>query len=169
MKSPILFLDIDGVMNTTDSALLHQGGNVFTRDAVESLQWIVWQTDCTIVITSTRRREGLAAMRVLFSGNGLVHETARIIGGTPCFVEHDTDEWREDEIETWLDDNGAKLKFAILDDKPFFGPLRRHLILTDADQGLVPAMVPEVVALLHNGSPFCMKITASTLDDTIPA
>ena len=60
-ESPILFLDIDGVMNTTDSALRHRGGHVFTRDAVEALRWMVREADCKIVISSTRRREGVEA------------------------------------------------------------------------------------------------------------
>ena len=148
-ESPILFLDIDGVMNTTDSALRHRGGHVFTRDAVEALRWIVRETDCEIVISSTRRREGVEAMRALFTRNGLVAEGARIIGSTPCFVEHDTDDWREDEIEAWLDGHGCKVKLAILDDKPITGPMRKHLILTDHDSGLTMALAWRVAALLR--------------------
>ena len=148
-ESPILFLDIDGVMNTTDSALCYRGGHVFTRDAVEALRWIVRGTDCKIVISSTRRREGVQAMRALFTRKGLVAEAARIIGGTPCFVEHDTDEWREDEIEAWLDGHGDKGKFAILDDKPFSVPMRKYLILTDQDSGLTMALARRVAVLLR--------------------
>ena len=143
-ESPILFLDIDGVMNTTDSALRHRGGHVFTRDAVEALRWMVREADCKIVISSTRRREGVEAMRALFSRNGLVSEATRIIGCTPCFVEHDTDDWREDEIEAWLDENRYKGKFAILDDKPFSGPMRNFLILTDHDSGLTMALARRI-------------------------
>lgn len=148
-ESTILFLDIDGVMNTTDSALRHRGGQVFTRDAVEALRWMVRETDCKIVISSTRRREGVEAMRALFSRNGLVAEAARIIGCTPCFVAHDTDDWREDEIEAWLDGHGDKEKFAILDDNPFTGSMRKYLILTDHDSGLTMALARRVAALLR--------------------
>ncbi len=35
---PILFLDIDGVMNTTDSALRHRCGHTFIWDALEALR-----------------------------------------------------------------------------------------------------------------------------------
>lgn len=148
-NSILLFLDIDGVMNTTDSALLHRGGHRFTPKAMEALRWIVRETDCKIVISSTRRREGLAAMRALFSGNGLVSEASRIIGITPCLVEHDTDEWREDEIEAWLDGHAYKGKFAILDDKQFSGPMQNLLILTDHDHGLTLALARKVTALLR--------------------
>lgn len=146
---PILFLDIDGVMNTTDSSLRHRGGHVFTRDAVEALRWIVRETDCDIVISSTRRREGVVAMRALFTGNGLVAEAARIIGLTPCFVKHDTDEWREDEIEAWLDGHGRTGGFAILDDKRFSGPMRNFQVLTDHDSGLTMALARRATALLR--------------------
>lgn len=148
-EPPILFLDIDGVMNTTDSALRHRSGHVFTHEAVEALRWIVRETDCEIVISSTRRRDGVVAMGALFSRNGLVAEAGRIIGGTPCFVVHDTDDWREDEIEAWLDEQGDKRKFAILDDKPLSGPMHNYLILTDHDSGLTMALAQRVAAWLR--------------------
>lgn len=146
---PILFLDIDGVMNTTDSALRHRGGHVFTQPAVEALRWIVRKASCKIVISSTRRREGVEAMRALFLRNGLETEAASIIDITPRFVDHDTDEWREDEIEAWLDRNGDKGKYAILDDKPFSGPMRKSLILTDHDCGLTMSLARQTTALLR--------------------
>ena len=88
-------------------------------------------------------------MRALFSSNGLGSEAVRIIGITPCLVDYDTDDWREDEIEAWLDGHAYNGKLAILDDKPFTGPLRRFLILTDQEIGLTPALARRVAALLQ--------------------
>ena len=149
MTSSLLFLDIDGVMNTTESCLRNRSGLVFTREAVAALREIVRVCDCRIVISSTRRSAGLAALRTTFIRNDLAEVAARIIGITPAMVEHDTDDWREDEIAAWLDGHAYKGKLAICDDKPFSGPMRRFLILTDQEIGLTPALARRVAALLQ--------------------
>lgn len=148
MQKNILFLDIDGVMNTTDSALLHKGGHIFTPSAVNGLRAIVRATRCAIVITSTRRRTGAVAMRNLFMRNDLASEASRIIGLTPLLTDTDSDDWREDEIEKWIDDHSFDGNYAILDDKPLSGPMRHHLILTDHDMGLTLPSAKIVIALL---------------------
>jgi HAD domain in Swiss Army Knife RNA repair proteins len=149
MTSPILFLDIDGVMNTTASCLRNRSGLVFTRSAVEALGEIVQTSDCRIVISSTRRSAGLGALKDNFENNHMADISKRIVAATPRFTDFDTDDWREDEIAAWLADFHVTEKYAILDDKPFTGPLRRRLVLTDHDHGLLPAMVPEVLANLN--------------------
>ncbi len=149
----ILFLDIDGVMNTTDSALRFPGGRVFTTTAVEALRAIVSLNRCGIVITSTRRRVGMDAMRNLFIRNGLMKQNKNLIGLTSLMSDSDTDDWREDEIEKWIDDHGFRGRFAILDDKPLTGQLRRHLVLTDHDTGLTLPLVDRVGVLLGGPRP----------------
>lgn len=148
MTNPLLFLDIDGVMNTTASCIQHRCGLKFTNQAKTALLEIIRESDCRIIMSSTRRSAGLAAMQACFVLNGMTNIAARIISATPRFTEFDTDDWREDEIDAWLAEHGVTERFAILDDKPFTGPLRRRLVLTDADLGLLPAMAPRVTALL---------------------
>ena len=133
----LLMLDIDGVMNTTDSCLRHRSGEVFAPEPVMALRWLVARTGAHVVVTSTRRRAGLAAMRTLFDRNHLAGVAEKIIGLTPILSGSDTDDWREDEITTWLEAHGSDpARVVILDDKPFTGSLARRLVCTDADHGL---------------------------------
>jgi len=148
ISDSILFLDIDGVMNTTDSALRHKGAHVFTPAAVNGLRAIIRATRCVIVISSTRRRDGAAAMRQLFMRNGLITEAGHLTSHTPILTDSDTDDLREDEIGKWIDDHNFHGNFAILDDKPLSGPMRRHLVLTDHDAGLTPLLAARVITLL---------------------
>ena len=159
MTHSILFLDIDGVMNTTASSVQHRSGLQFTHHAARALREVVRKSECGIIISSSRRSAGLAMLRTCFVRNGMPDIAGRIIGATPRFSGFDTDDWREDEIEDWLAANGVTGRYAILDDKPLAGPLRQRLVQTDADLGLVPAMVPEVLSLLRQqGSAFHGKL-----------
>lgn len=134
---PLILLDIDGVMNTTDSCLRHRSGEVFAAEPVMALRWLVARTGARVVVTSTRRRAGLAVMRNLFVKNQLAGVAERIIGLTPILTISDTDDWREEEIARWLETHSYEAIHAvILDDKPFTGPLARRLVHTDAAHGL---------------------------------
>lgn len=136
-STPMVMLDIDGVMNTTSSALRHRTGEVFAQEPVLALHWLISRTGAQVVITSTRRRAGLTAMRELFVRNRLTLESQRIIDLTPIYTDHDTDDWREEEITSWLDAQSiAPQHVVVIDDKPFTGHLARQLILTDSDHGL---------------------------------
>lgn len=132
----MILLDIDGVMNTTGTCLKHRSGEVFAAEAVMALRWLIRRTQARVVVTSTRRRAGLPAMRRLFSRNGLDEVAERITGLTPLLAGHDTDDFREEEICHWLECRARGVEFVILDDKPLVGPLATRLVLTHADEGL---------------------------------
>jgi hypothetical protein len=135
--TPLLMLDIDGVMNTTSSALRLKTGEVFAPEPVMALRWLVARTKARVVVTSSRRRAGLAVMRDLFVRNQLDGVAERIIDLTPILTDSDTDDWREEEIATWLETQPFMLRrLVILDDKPFTGPLARRLVRTNSDHGL---------------------------------
>lgn len=149
MMPPILFLDIDGVMNTTSSCIQNRSGWVFTRSSVHALRLIVRETKCCIVITSTRRSAELDVLKRHFVKNGMVDVAERIIDVTPRFSASDSDEWREDEIDAWLTAHGVTKKYAILDDKPLDGSLRTRLLLMDSEIGLCDAMQAQVTEMLR--------------------
>jgi len=129
----LLLLDIDGVMNTTGSCLRHRSGEIFTREAVIALNWLL-HSKAHVVITSTRRRAGLPAMRALFARNHLV---VPVFGLTPILLDCDSDGLREEEITCYLE-SLPQLPgcYLILDDKRIRGPLSRRWLGTDPDQGL---------------------------------
>ena len=137
MNESLLMLDIDGVMNSTSSCLQHRSGEVFTTGACTALRLLTNRhKETKLVITSTRRRAGLVAMRHLFTRNLLGNLSDRIIGLTPILTDHDSDEFREEEITQYLEARPAWHRLLILDDKPITGPLARHWVGTDPDVGL---------------------------------
>jgi len=116
--SKILFLDIDGVMNTTATMLANPGTLRFAPPAAEALKKILAATDCHIVITSTRRRAGLEAIKDAFRKNGLNEAAERIIDATPFLSDSDTDEFRTDEILEWLRFSKFQGLSVAIDDAP---------------------------------------------------
>jgi hypothetical protein len=136
-KSPcshsLLFLDIDGVLNTTSTMLAHPGKLHFAPSAVAAIKKILAATDCRIVLTSTRRRSGLAPIRQAFLANGLPEAAERLIDSTPILSDSDTDSLRSEEIQSWLEQKHFTGPFAILDDAPIPG---LPVITTSHDLGL---------------------------------
>lgn len=146
--TPVVFLDIDGVMNTTVMCLKHRSGEVFAAEAVMALRLLIRRSEARVVVTSTRRRAGLADMRELFSRNALDEVAKRIDGLTPLLASHDTDDFREEEICQWLECHGGGGPFVILDDKPLVGPLAARLVLTRTDEGLTFELARRATRLL---------------------
>lgn len=136
----LIFLDIDGVMNTSTSCLKHRTGEIFTLKAVLALTWLMGRHPLAhVVITSTRRQvgsTGMQAMRDLLLRNNLPAVAERLIGLTPWIVEQDIDDYREDEIELWLESLGPADRMVILDDKTITGALARYWVGTNSDIGL---------------------------------
>ncbi len=136
-KSPLppslLFLDIDGVLNTTSTMLAHPGALRFAPSAVASLKKILAASDCRIVLTSTRRRHGLEYIRQAFLANGLHEAAERLFDSTAILSDSDTDSLRAEEIQSWLEQNHFTGPFAILDDAPIPG---LPVITTSHDLGL---------------------------------
>ena len=129
----ILFLDIDGVLNTTSTMLAHPGKLRFAPTAVAALKKILAASDCRIVLTSTRRRHGLEYIRQAFLANGLPEAAERLFDSTPTLSDSDTDSLRAEEIHSWLEENHFTGPFAILDDAPIPG---LPVITTSHDLGL---------------------------------
>ena len=131
--SVILFLDIDGVLNTTSTMLARPSTLCFAPTAVAALKKILAATDCHIVLTSTRRRHGLDLVRQAFLANDLPEAAERLIDSTPILSDSDTDSLRSEEIQSWLEENRFTGPFAILDDAPIPG---LPAITTSHDLGL---------------------------------
>lgn len=119
----IIFLDIDGVLNSLDSVLaFRDDGHLFWSDRKESLdpvsvgllQHLCEETDAKIVISSTwRKLYSEQEFRDIFASYGW--ENFPILGMTTTDKVH-PDSWaRGYEIQDWLDNNPWK-NYVILDD-----------------------------------------------------
>lgn len=162
----ILFLDIDGVLNSADWYARQRKGlgdlAHFDPTLVRRVDEIAGRTGAAVVISSAwRLSHPLDELRTLLRRAGLVR--APIIGETPEIEGGILDGLvRAVEIVHWLEDHpvearpqgGATVRsFAILDDLKDFGPLAPWHVRTSLDVGVTRADVERTVALLTNGAP----------------
>lgn len=143
----VLFLDIDGVLNTRKSLLEDRE---MDKDCLEQLERVVKATGCKIVISSSWRIMGkMHVIRMMNKTLGRVGETVRaVIGCTPTRL--DNSDLRGDEIQAWLDKHTDQVqKFIILDDETDMGALLPHLVQTNIESGLTPEIADELIEKLR--------------------
>ncbi len=128
MNPPLLFLDFDGVLNTTGfQARLAAGrkprkdswGALFDPSAVASLGEIVGAASPRIVISSTWRYiHSLEDMRRMWAERGLPGEVYDVLpSDTPCLT-------RGEEVEMYLASYGP-CRYVIVDDTDEFSPVQK--------------------------------------------
>lgn len=152
----IVFLDIDGVLNTRSyrKALgLDYFSQLVDRAKLPYLQRIVAETDAKIVLSSSWRKYYLTdgpqldpAGKCIFEALGSVGLT--VYDKTPVRPGNGP---RGDDIAAWLDGVSGVWEFVILDDNPIGEDrhLLAHFVQTDQDIGLCDAVVEEAIAVLN--------------------
>lgn len=152
----IIFLDIDGVLNTlqiSDKPFESNFGQV-SRDGyyyqycmpedleVSNKQSVMWlnklceETNSKIVITSTWRMgvNGLRCTKKALYNSGL-HKDIDILGFTPI-IHNATFNIRGNEIKMYLNDNPEISNYVILDDDKDMLPEQMfHLVKVNSDYG----------------------------------
>ena len=150
----ILFLDIDGVLNSMDnmyamSELWHtnkenksrdQYGHLFDERCVRWLKFIVEKTDCKIVVSSTWRMSGLSVMQTMWQMRDLPGEIFDI---TPLHVDSEiinlyaasnNEADRGYEIQEWIDIHKPE-RYCIIDDDSDMLP-HQNFVQTNSKIGL---------------------------------
>ncbi len=155
----LIFLDIDGVLNSTrwlitaskDGTLAIPSREHIDPAAVGVLNQIVKHTRAKVVISSTWRKiHTLEQMRAILKKYDFEGE---VIDVTPDFfaLRHQRSGKpyvRGDEIHSWLEQNECLgVPFVILDDDQDMGILRRHLIRTTGEDGLLWSHIDAVLKL----------------------
>jgi hypothetical protein len=153
----IIFLDVDGVLNSKDKTFGHTnmvpyGPEQIEPSCVAALDAVLDQTDAKVVISSSWRHVfDFKRIEAILVKRGL-RNRGRIIDATSQDASA-----RGDEIQHWLDLNdeearlggGAVTSFVILDDNGDMEHLRDRLYKLDSDTGLTMDDVPHIVALLN--------------------
>lgn len=159
MSEKILFLDVDGVLNSVESCKFYGTFERLDPRGVVVLQRIIDTTGAKLVISSTwRLYRGLDGMREVLQHAGL---RAEVVGITPDLVERrdvrgemDLGGFiahpRREEIAAWLAQHPEVTAWCALDDDPDAGPL--NLIRTDDRVGLTEANADAAIALLTRGA-----------------
>lgn len=140
----ILFLDIDGVLNSVAYSKkvvrrsLIADPTTLDPEAGKLLgDWLKTKNDVGVIISSTwRKAYPLEELKEILANIGIPAE--KILGYTP--VVHNV--IRGEEIGQWLNSQMFKSNFpvtgmAILDDDPDMGLLVSHLVQTDVEVGLM--------------------------------
>lgn len=138
---PIIFLDIDGVVETIywskdPNGVVCYNGFKFTKDILSNEQAIGWLNELynkvpyDVVITSTwRYNMDKEKFQELFIRSGFNPEI-KIIGTTPILYQQ-----RGIEIQQWLDDNKFNGRFIIIDDDSDMCHLLPLLVRCDCQLG----------------------------------
>lgn len=139
--SPLVFLDIDGVLAPFDS------DRPIEQQQMAVLNRVLIRTGADVVVTSSwRERYAADELQQLLSQEGL---GGIVIGCTPVIFGAT----RGDEIRSYLSGRSNNAAFVILDDVPDMDyELRRRLVLVDSDVGLQQLDGDRAVALLEKAA-----------------
>ncbi len=169
--SRVLFLDIDGVLNTerwhdrcveVRAAYADNFGYDFDPEAVANLKRIVDETGADIVISSSWKFWGLSTMQKLWASRDL---PGKVIDVTPNNVSDDMllsidldmmmlPAGKGSEIKEWLTANGNPDSYAILDDMDDMLPEQQsHFVQTEPSVGITRADADRVITILTGKAP----------------
>lgn len=148
MRKPVIFLDIDGVLNNV--SCMGEGIHILP-EKVKLLDQIQRTTDAEIVISSSwRKLHPLETIREILWCAGLVNAHQCVIGMTPPLYEIGT--IRGNEIDSWMDQNQfdpTETPYLILDDdSDFTKDQRSHHLRTINDYGLRHSDVQDAINCL---------------------
>ena len=170
--SKVIFLDIDGVLNTERQhdrcveaglAYVDNFGYAFDPKAVANLKRIVDETGADIVISSSWKFWGLSTMQKLWASREL---PGKIIDVTPNNVSDemllsvdldlmDLPAGKGSEIKEWLSTAGQDVTdYAILDDLPDMLPEQQsHFVQIDPRIGITEDDADRIITILTGKAP----------------
>ena len=140
-----LFLDVDGVLNTTRSQSLYG----LSKPCMRRLQLIVNDTGCKLVLSSTWRLHMDTYMRLQ---RALGYRGMALYGRTPHLREEKGKNNRGDEIALWLSGFADQpYVYAIVDDDSDMNDNQLpHFFQTDPDYGLTDTIAYRITYHLNN-------------------
>ena len=165
-----LFLDFDGVLNTSRYAKLlrNEGidpfdefGAMFDPETIVNLKSIIEQTNCKIVLSTSWRNEGLLRMRSLWKDRNLPGE---IFSMTPILLSTTYQDSQNGEmfcipelnakaleINAWLQQYTTNsFNYVIIDDENvYFQNQQKHLVLTNEYDGLTAQKAKNAIDILN--------------------
>ena len=149
----IIFLDFDGVLNTEhyQGLLQYQGkpwqdeyGAFFDPNAVKQLKRIIDATDADIVVESSWKYLGLAAMKELWEVRNL---PGTIIDITPSLLGKN----KGVEIASWLSKYAKQdIRYVIIDDEYVILDFQLpYFILTNPYEGITEEQANRAISMLN--------------------
>jgi len=154
----VIFLDIDGVLNTDRQIRINDLKQIndidFDQQAMENLKMIIDQSKAKVVITSTWRihqnENGYLWRELVRNFEACSIDPEIMIDITPVIDTIMKPEARELEILKWLDANRNVEKFVILDDQWSMGTLNDHFIRCFSFNGITAEITEEAIEILNS-------------------
>ena len=169
MTKKVIFLDIDGVLNTKDwhcrmtkDTPRDEFGYAFDPVAVANLAHIIEETSADIVISSSWKEMGLYVMQSMWKDRQL---PGKVIDITPDYmsdemllnadlndIDLDCIDIRGYEIKGWLTLHGADVNnYVIIDDMDDILPEQEsYFVQTDPEVGLTKQDAMKCIAILNS-------------------
>ncbi len=155
MRTKLIFLDVDGVLNTFDfmhaMTVLNEERSVdqwymhwFDPRAVMWLQYIIRETDARIVVSSTWR--GNKHFDKMWASRQMPDV---IIGKTPRLYG----KYRGAEIRQWMEEYGLDKIYSYLildDDRDMLPEQKPHFLWTNGEFGLTMAEARKGIEILNH-------------------
>lgn len=154
MKRPILFLDVDGVLNAHSNTDRECKG--IDPTMLHHLSTITIATNCVIVVSSTWRFIPRRMQRLLSSlftiGSGVIGTTPVLSKKSPGGIYLGMS--RGDEIQAWIDEYKNTTEYdtdniVILDDDNDMKHLKHRLILAESMTGLTAELAQEAIDMIR--------------------
>jgi hypothetical protein len=150
----VLFLDVDGVLNSLEHRGTEGRGGCFgmAQIHVDELLRIIRSTGCSIVVSSAWRQ---STLKKTLSVNSDFGKTLRLReGGKEILqviigVTSDEGYVRGKQIAQWLSDNRQVERFAIVDDDSDMAHLSKFLFQTRFETGLTPDIADQIIGHLN--------------------
>ena len=153
MNNKIIFLDVDGVLNSAkfDRWLQdhhmkqYYGYELLDQNALLNLQDIVFVTGADIVLSSSWRLSRSCSERLR---QQLLPYGLQFIDKTVCLHQED----RGEEIKEWLSRHPEVDHFVILDEKKKFkdDSLKNNFVKTTFEEGLLEQHAAKAIEILSN-------------------
>lgn len=140
----IIFLDIDGVLNSAQSVEQFETFDRFCPIAVQNLERILSETKALIVLSSAWRCDDSKRFPDVLVDNGVISAKTQYLAQTPYIMGQ-----RALEIKTWMEANNFSGKFVILDDTHVPG-FSENLCKIDSLVGLSEKDADKAIQILTN-------------------
>ena len=167
----VVFLDLDGVLNTEDyfASLKDKGlptedsfGNLFSPEAIENLRKIIEAMDAQIVVSSSWRFAGLGTLKQMWKERSLpgnLYDITSLNVADDYIRAHMEDQSfdfyeamtsaREMEISAWLQEHPEVTNYVILDDLESFRQPEAHLVQINPKTGIATDDAERVITILN--------------------
>jgi len=149
-KLPVLFLDVDGVLNRCA-----ESGFGLEEDKLNLLGHIVDMTNCRLVLSSTWRQstDQLTRLKIALENRGMIiHDVTPTLDSAIPGSVIILGKPRGLEIQAWMDAHGIPDRFVIVDDMSDMEHLLPRLIQTRSTVGLTPTIADEIIAALSQST-----------------